>query len=1591
MQSKSTKSRFLDALRIQRLSRRSVSQESQHLSQSSDSQSSTPNAQPTQSDPQAGTTSEVSAQNLPQRNGSLPWKAMQTALRLLQQNSDGFPPLKTAVGVLVTCLDLTQDIIGNREEYDKLAVELKEMADAFTPYAQNLMERDDGGSVARIVKSINEELVQLKDKLGRGKFKRAIEASEDKDDIVKRYRKIDSLFRRLLSDVTLRTHIEIGKLREATDETLLKTLEPVHDARYNSSYSTTVKRGGCTATTREQILEDLRAWANDSTSAKVFWINGMAGTGKTTISYTFCQWLEDHEQLGGNFFCSRTSSSCRNLNNIVPSLAYQLAHYSPAFRSQLCMILQDKQSPHTLIVEEQFKWVIQVPLEKSKNAIPDGVVIVIDALDECESAPQTRLFLETLLKFASQLPVKFLIASRPEPLIISKMQSPGFVTSTLYLHDIEQSLVESDIKKYLEEALSSMSPVPSEDILDALARRSGKLFIHAATVARYVNPEGIKPSSSKRLQAILDISSPPSSLRYRDIDDLYTTILDAAFDKKKYEDKELDNSAMIVRTVVCAMEPMSTKLLSVLLTIEHQEVEDTLSRLQSVLHVQKGEARLVSILHASFPDFLFDKSRSQHFHCDSVQHHGKLSSFCFDIMDKELRFNICGLESSFLFDRNVRDLQQKIERNISEGLLYACKHWSSHLREGVFTEVNHAKLIRFLGSHLLFWMEVLNVKRLISIGPRLLDNALSWMKGQSSKSKDTKKLYDAREFVEAFSMNACNKSTPHIYVSALPFCPRSSSIYQNYWPKTRGLISANGSLLSEKRKRPIAVWQAHSDVSSLVFSSDGASFAVGSDDGSLSVRDANSGEIISGPHRLHQKRVVSITFSPDNTKIASGSDDNTICAWDVRTGNLIAGPLQKHTEAVYSVSFSHDSTKLVSGSRDGIIMVWDSATGDVISGPFQTTGPVKAVEFTPDGLKIVSISSGDCRISVLDVDTRTILTAPSRAIWIERNPKSIALSSDQSKIAVGYRTGALAIKNPYTGAVLVSCQELSTHRRSMNSAYSSRSVTALTFSHDDKYLISGDSQGTIRVWDAQTGAILSEPLHNKHPSATISLAISPDGSTIISAYNRNSAIVVWTTSNITVVRRRISINVYSLALSPDGRAVIAAGLEDGRIALWDAQTGEDILPAVQASFQPVCSIAFSPDSSKIVAGYRDGAVRLWDTQTEENGRLDMPRMHSGNQQTLSNTLGAEDSVRLDTPRMQNPSWDLPPRVGKISKPAHTPYMHGSNRQILWDTRTGEISRPDNPRMHNGNRQALSALAYSHDGSKIAMGSANNTVKIWDLRSGEVGNPMQGHTGGVNSIVFSPDDSILVSAGAAGKIVVWSVAESKVMWRVNGELGNASANSVAFSPDGTMFVSGLYDGNSKILLWNTATREMTPLQRIDHDLGRVISVAFFQDGKKILSGSSNGAILLWDVETGNILRNFNVGHISSVVISPDCGQLATCGDGGIIRIWEVENAFAAQETVVEDIRSQFNREDLRDSACYSPKSITLAMSRIAKYHADGWVTVNGRNIFWTSPHLLKNICLPYNGLVIGPHGTTFMDYSNTELCIGKKWVNCWNSA
>ncbi|KAH7341262.1 hypothetical protein B0J17DRAFT_254610 [Rhizoctonia solani] len=102
-----------------------------------------------------------------------------------------------------------------------------------------------------------------------------------------------------------------------------------------------MRRRGCTQNTRVEILRRVMDWTRNPNAVKIYWMNGMAGTGKTTITYTLCKQLEESKQLGAYFFCSRASPDCRDVNKIVPTIAYQLARFSNPYQNKLCDALSN--------------------------------------------------------------------------------------------------------------------------------------------------------------------------------------------------------------------------------------------------------------------------------------------------------------------------------------------------------------------------------------------------------------------------------------------------------------------------------------------------------------------------------------------------------------------------------------------------------------------------------------------------------------------------------------------------------------------------------------------------------------------------------------------------------------------------------------------------------------------------------------------------------------------------------------------------------------------------------------------------------------------------------------------------------------------------------------------------------------------------------------------------------------------------------------------------------------------------------------------------------------------------------------------------
>jgi len=342
-------------------------------------------------------------------------------------------------------------------------------------------------------------------------------------------------------------------------------------ARYDAPLTKHVQRRGCTLKTRQKILEDLMKWAKDPDSSRMYWMNGMAGTGKTTIAYSFCEQLQEKGLLGANFFCSRSLAECSDIQHIIPTTTRQLALSCPQFASAILEVLKgDFQMPS---FRNQFKRLLSEPFQSISEPITDTLIIVIDALDECNNgASEIRLFLKLIYDcfVAKNIPLKVFLTSRPED-VISRSITPAKPSSpskwsVVHIHDIEKSLVQADIKVYVEDELAEIAETweledgwPPSTEVDVVVGNANRLFIYAATAIRYVKEDSGNPrmrlSEMASTSRVGKDTSERSSLTTELIDGLYKTVLERALDRLNQVENKLVR--MVLKLIVCAQTPLT--------------------------------------------------------------------------------------------------------------------------------------------------------------------------------------------------------------------------------------------------------------------------------------------------------------------------------------------------------------------------------------------------------------------------------------------------------------------------------------------------------------------------------------------------------------------------------------------------------------------------------------------------------------------------------------------------------------------------------------------------------------------------------------------------------------------------------------------------------------------------------------------------------------------------------------------------------------------------------------------------------------------------------------------------------------------------
>ncbi len=216
---------------------------------------------------------------------------------------------------------------------------------------------------------------------------------------------------------------------------------------------------------------------------------------------------------------------------------------------------------------------------------------------------------------------------------------------------------------------------------------------------------------------------------------------------------------------------------------------------------------------------------------------------------------------------------------------------------------------------------------------------------------------------------------------------------------------------------------------------------------------------------------------------------------------------------------------------------------------------------------------------------------------------------------------------------------------------------------------------------------------------------------------------------------------------------------------------------------------------------------------------------------------------------------------------------------IWDTKSGECLH-----VLKGHRGCVRSAVFSPSSKRVASASDDQAVRIWDTKSGECLHVLEGHEGSVNFVIFSPDGTTIASASDDEAVRIWDAESGKCLHVLEGHVG--WINSVTLSPDGTKIVSASDDQAMRI--WDTRSGEC--LHVLEGHEGSVNFVMFSPDGTKIASASDDEAVRIWDAESGECLHVLK-GHedyVKSVIWSPDSTAIVSASDDKTVRIWDAES-------------------------------------------------------------------------------------------------------
>ncbi|KAJ5088478.1 WD40 repeat-like protein [Penicillium angulare] len=1057
----------------------------------------------------------------------------------------------------------------------------------------------------------------------------------------------------------------------------------------------------CLPGTRTALLAQVNDWISSTVGPYIFLLNGMAGTGKSTISRTIAMTYKNPSYLSASFFFKRSEEHRGNAKHLFPTLIYQMMNWSSEIQAGVNDALRRDPKIASMSLSEQFEQLILQPLLRLDQASHEHqsriLVIVVDALDECdhEQDIQTVIRLFSDLQRVRAVRLRVFLTSRPEQSVRLGFADIAFHYQHVLLHEIPEEVTKHDIELFLNDRFTkirrkrNMSQAwPSKKDMNSLVEMSEPLFISAATVCRYI--EGSKLSPIRRLSEILK-----DQVNYGTrMEKTYMPLLNHFINTDQDEDVPESEAASerqqllrefntIIGTIILLATPLSVNTLSRLLgtsiTVSEvgstedlvEYVSDRLDAFHSVLRIPHDRDSPIRILHLSFRDFLLQGASV--FHVDGPSKHMAIFQLCLETMERHLRYNVCDLDSPGTEKEDIDP--QSVHRQFSSELAYSCRFWTYHFQQ------------------------------------------------VSNDIETSAFLYDAKRFLLR-NHQIANLAPLQIYYAGLLFAPQNSLVRREL---SLDLLHPIDWISPTEKTwgSELQILEGHTKpVFSVVFSPDGKLLATTSSDDTLRVWNVSTGMPKYIIYDLYESGS-EVNFSSDGrTLVSTKLETGSVQLWDAATGTpqKTIQPRDR-LNPIDSFSISPDDQFIALSRPEAFLTILNIKTGALEEFHHSFRNNIDYHKLSPNGRLILWSFEGD----------KWITDARTNQVLVKFEAKGTPVFSPDGQYLVFFLGKKIFVHEILTGTLKYTRER------------HSRGIRRLILSPNGRLIASQSDEDTIYVWNTKTGALYNI-IHNFNgPSDVKQILFSDNGQLIVSSsYDGN--VMVWDTTT-GVLRKRLSGYTLStsIAFSPDSR-ILALCASGGTVRLWDISM--DAQPQEHAvTFDRVKSMAFSTDSQLLVSGTNYGTVKLWDATTGASrntyyvaeNRLATVALSPDGQRlaSASDSRGVQiwDSAMkevqmilcckkrvcslafsYDGELLAVATWDILDSSGAESSDEQCCGIE------IFDIASGRLQQTvcggkGEGATHETNHRSEVAVAFSPDGNTLTSVSHDMTIRVWDVATG----------------------------------------------------------------------------------------------------------------------------------------------------------------------------------------------------------------------------------------------------------------------------------